>query len=345
MRKKILIFLCAFIVLLIALLWLPRIGSKLKRASLTESVGTSAPTVGTVKQLRVNVKQSNTSFGGDGPPDRATPEMVDSVAPQKMDVKVQAEIEAKNVPFDFNGRAIDQDSNSLGGVKFKFALRHWSTTTLGAIHIERETDREGRFDIHDETGDGFDVEDVRKEGYELEPGQRTFGAVGGSFDAPVLFKMWDANVHEQLIKGGKSFHIEPDGRPYVIDLAKGTIAESGDGDLRVWIRYAAQIVPGHTYDWSCEIDVIGGGLLEESDLNASMYVAPLEGYSPTFRLRQQINGGQRGSIGTRRFYVKLKKGQEYGRITIDLNAPYNDEVRGRVRVEYALNRSGSRILR
>jgi len=35
--------------------------------------------------------------------------------------------------------------------------------------------------------------------------------------------MWSTNVHEQLITGGKSFHIEPDGRPYVIDLAKGTL--------------------------------------------------------------------------------------------------------------------------
>jgi hypothetical protein len=168
--------------------------------------------------------------------------------------------------------------------------------------------------------------------------------VGGSIESPVVFKMWSTNVHEQLITGGQSFHIVPDGRPYVIDLAKGTIAESGDGDLKVWIKYAAEVVRGQTYDWSCEIDAINGGLLEEP-LGTAMYVAPAEGYIPVFQLQQQIKGGQSGSIGTRRFYVKLKNGQEYGRITIELDAPYNDRVPGMVRIQYALNPSGSRILR
>jgi len=38
-------------------------------------------------------------------------------------------------------------------------------------------------------------------------------------------------------------------------------------------------------------------------------------------------------------------GQEYGRIAIEVDAPYNDQVPGKVSVEFALNPSGSTILR
>jgi hypothetical protein len=99
------------------------------------------------------------------------------------------------------------------------------------------------------------------------------------------------------------------------------------------------------YDWSCEIEVPNGGLLAEDDLNSAMYSAPTGGYTPTFQLQQQIKGGQSGSIGEKRFYINLNNGQEYGRITIDLIAPYNDQIPGLIRLSYAINPSGSRILR
>ena len=256
-----------------------------------------------------------------------------------------------NVQVCFYGRVIDQNANPIHDVKIGAGVRHWYepdilTLAYGAkeICITARTDKDGRFKLHGASGDVLGLEYVQKDGYELEPGQRSFGAVSGSFENPVVFKLWSTNIHEQLITGGQSFRIEPDGRSYVIDLAKGKIAESGDGDLKIWIKYPTQVIRGQLYDWSCEIDAINGGLLEET-LGTAMYVAPTEGYTPTFQLQQQIKGGQSGSIGTRRFYVRLKSGQEYGRITVEMDAPYNDQVPGRIRVQYAINPSGSRILR
>ena len=40
----------------------------------------------------------------------------------------------------------------------------------------------------------------------------------------------------------------------------------------------------------------------------------------------------------------LNKGQEYGRITIDLLAPFNDQIPGIVRLSYTINPFGSRVL-
>jgi hypothetical protein len=147
-----------------------------------------------------------------------------------------------------------------------------------------------------------------------------------------------------LITGEKSFHIVPDGRPYFINLTDDTITESGEGDLKVWVQYTNQVVHGQLYDWSSGIEVINGGLLEEP-FGSVMYSAPADGYVPSFRLQQQIKGGQSGEIGDRCFYLALKNGQEYGRMNINLYAPYGYISPGLIHISYAINPSGSRILR
>ena len=259
-------------------------------------------------------------------------------------------VEGKNAPVDFYGQVIDQDSNALSGVDIKVSIRHWTVPDplvpeIGSkdIQLEQNSDANGRFEIHGETGDGVGV-GLTKDGYEAEPGQRSFGPVGGSFDQPVVFKMWSTNIHEKLITGEKSFHIVPDGRPYFINLTDDTITESGEGDLKVWVQYTNQVVHGQLYDWSSGIEVINGGLLEEP-FGSVMYSAPADGYVPSFRLQQQIKGGQSGEIGDRCFYLALKNGQEYGRMNINLYAPYGYISPGLIHISYAINPSGSRILR
>jgi len=258
-----------------------------------------------------------------------------------------------NVRVSFYGRVVDQNENPISGAKISAVVRDWYepdalTYALGAkeIHITAKTDNDGRFDIHGLTGDSIGIEGLKKDGYELEPSaQRNYGAIGGSVEAPVVFKMWSTNIQEQLITGEKSFQIVPDGRSYFIDLTKGTIAESGAGDLKVLVKRPDQITYGQRFDWSCEADVIGGGLLAETDTGSSMYSAPTDGYTPSFQFEQKVGSGWDDSTGPKRFYVKLANGQEYGRITIELMAYYNDQTPGLVRLSYAINPSGSTILR
>ncbi len=259
---------------------------------------------------------------------------------------IRQAIEEQNVPLDFYGRVTDQETNSLAGAKVKMRVRHWDASSYGSsIPIEKETDADGRFDVHGVTGDAFDVEGITKAGYELEPTRRGHPAKEGSYSQPVLFRMWSTNVHESIISGQKSFHIEPDGRPYVIDLTSGTLQEGGDGDLRVWIKYVTESTPTQNVNWSSEIDLINGGLLQETNGGSSMYLAPDGDYEPLFRFDQAIRPGQRGSTGENRFFLRLKDGKEYGRISIELFAPYNDKVPGLIRIGYVINPSGSRILR
>ncbi len=254
----------------------------------------------------------------------------------------------RNIAVDFHGKTVDQDGRVLPGVQIKFKVTHYLSAMQGmSIPVNLLSDANGLFDIHDAavSGSGIDIGSMTKEGYTLEPMTKSFGPIGGAVEKPIVFRFWRNDIKEPLITGEKSFHIIPSGNPYVIDLSNGTIAESGTGDLSVWIKYATEVVPGQTYDWLSEIDAINGGLLEEPDLSSAMYEAPTTGYAGAFKYNQQIKGGQYGSTGEKRFYVMLKGGQEYGRITIELDAPYNKQIPGMIRLKYAINPTGSRILR
>jgi hypothetical protein len=266
---------------------------------------------------------------------------------------VERAVEDENQPIHFYGRVIDQDSNGLPGVEVKSKIEQLTLPDasfsgqelVGSKHVDvvRTTDAAGRFEISGLNGSTFGI-GLTKEGYEAEPNHSSFGPVGGSYDDPVIFKMWSTNIHEHLIGANKAFAITPDGRPYFINLTDGTIAESGTGDMKIWVRYANPIVRGQLYEWSAEINIIDGGLLEEP-LGSPMYWAPADGYEPSFQSQQQIKGGQYGDIGDRQFYIRLKNGQEYGQMTIDLCAPFNDQTPGLIRLSYVINPSGSRILR
>lgn len=276
---------------------------------------------------------------------------------------VEQEIGMRNMPIDLYGEVIDQDSNALSGVKVNAGVRHWTLMSprvvefgLGStgIDLEATTGPDGRFELSGATGDGFGVI-LSKSGYDTGPDKYGFGPTAGSYEYPVIFKMWSTNFHAPLITGNKSYEIVPDGRSYFINLTDGGISESAGGDLRVWIQYTNQVVLGQLYPWSAGIEVINGGLLEvpQAIMNSgflpdppfAMYSAPTEGYVPSFSLQQQIKGGQSGGIGNRYFYLSLKDGKEYGRMSINLFAPYGHLHPGLVRISYAVNPSGSRILR
>ncbi len=214
------------------------------------------------------------------------------------------------------------------------------------IHVDRTSDADGLFDIHDAsvTGDGIDIEYMSKEGYTLEPCNRGLGPVGGAPGNPRIFKLWRNDIKEPLITGQKSFPIEPNGTPYAIDFSSGTIspATTTSGDLELRINIPPP-VGGKYPDWSCEFRPVNGGLAEETDTSSPMYLAPTVGYTNLFSYFQSPTNPWAPRNGTLRFYLRLKDGKEYGRISIDMALCVRNP--NKLRVEYAINPTGSRILR
>ena len=273
----------------------------------------------------------------------------------KSEKLVQDFNEAHYHSIDFYGLVVDQDSNPVPNVKINVTILQQQISpptatgdfplTNSLIHREKETGADGRFQITGEMGQDLTIESIQKSGYEVEPDfcPHTFAASNGWFRDPMTFKMWNTNIHEQLIIGEKKFQIVPDGKPYYIDLVGGTITQTESGNLKVWVKYPEQAERGQIYDWSCFVEVVNGGL-QPGD-SYSMFSAPANGYVSDFSLQQKIRGGQSGTIGDRRFYITLNNGSIFGRMQIDLIAPFNAGIPGMIRLSYAINPSGSRILR
>ena len=349
---------CAIVVLAFVILWFFNKEKEAKQTSIVQSSNTDVPLAQSSAISRTVKQQQNTNISASATT-TVTPKspQTNLVTPED---KFRALVENKNIQINFWGLVEDQDGNPLEGVKVVGDTRTWYVTkTLNFDarfpKFNTMSDSSGKFELRDASGDVLAIKSLEKEGYEPEPhAPREFGfhtseRFSSNPDDPTIFKMWKTNSHELLITGEKRFHIVPDGRTYVIDLSKGMIAESGEGDLKVWIKYQqAAVTGGQLYDWSSGIDVINGGLFQEIDAYSSMYSAPTEGYTPTFQYPQrpqQIKSGQRGRTGQHRFYVMLKNGQEFGRITIDLIAPYNDQIPGMIDIQYVINPSGSRFLK
>lgn len=253
-------------------------------------------------------------------------------------------LEEKNVPIDFYGQTVDQDGNPLSDVDVTVQVRHYGASVFGtSIRVDRKSDSAGMFDIHGVTGDAFDLENMSKKGYEAEPTHSGWGAIGGAPGNPVVFKLWRNDIKEPLITGRDALDILADGRPYVINITNNAITEGkqGSGDVIVWVKRPAGITWSSRFDWSCELQVIGG-TLQEDKIDEAMYIAPQDGYSNTFHFDASNGWGK--TTGTRRFYLHLQNG-DYGRASIEILPYFRNQEPGLIRIEYAINPTGSRILR
>ena len=262
-------------------------------------------------------------------------------------------------PQDFYGKVIDQDGNPLPGASLsgELVLNDGSYGGTQVKKLNTVTDGNGLFEFTGIHGAGFGVT-INKSGYDNEWRNDPYKSPSGGRSNPTnraIYRMWSTNIHEQLITGNKSFEILPDGKPHFINLTDGTISEQEGGDLKVWIQYTNQAVQGQLYDWSAGIEVINGGLWEvpQAAMNSGfmdgfhipMFTAPADGYVPSFTHKGQIKGGQSGEIGNRYFYLLLNGGKEYGKMGINLFAPYGYLHPGLIRLSYTINPSGSRVLR
>jgi hypothetical protein len=275
--------------------------------------------------------------------------------------KMKIAVEAMNVPVVFYGKVVDQDNAPLAGVKVRVSVRNWhinATSNVDATFPEYEavSGNDGCFQLDGGRGDSLNIELLDKATYEPEPKTRhTFGYTTSTSDPlrpdpnnPVVFRMWKADMKAQLVTGSKRFSLVPDGRTYTIDLLAGAINESAtaEGDLHISIKRPESAAWGQRYDWTLEVQVINGGVVEEMDGTSSMFRAPTDGYADKWRLDVKASD-ESWSYGTgqKRFYIKSRSGQNYGRLELEVYAYYLQDKQGRLNLTWTLNPAGEFILR
>ncbi len=259
-------------------------------------------------------------------------------------------MESQNKPIEFYGQVIDQNNIPISGVEVKIKVRHWDVvvpTAWGAdariIPINKETDLDGRFEIHDVTGDVFDVESIKKTGYVLSPKTpNSFGPSTGSLRDPVTIKMWKLSEPGKTILRKLFWGITSDGYPCTIDLVSDTKSkgENASGDLVVKLSRPANVKPHDRYLWTIILSAVNGGLVETQD--EFLYYAPKIGYQPTITIEMNPKRSDWTSVLKKDFYISSRSGTVFGALHLTIRPNYAEA--SAIQIEANLNVNGSRNL-
>jgi hypothetical protein len=112
-------------------------------------------------------------------------------------VSFYREVAHSNSPIRFYGKLVDQNDEPVRGAKIVASVRHWYVRgfVLPAvagrmIPLNAQSDRNGLFKLSGASGDGLTIEAVENAEYKLAPDAcRSFGALAGSVENPIIFKM------------------------------------------------------------------------------------------------------------------------------------------------------------
>lgn len=275
--------------------------------------------------------------------------------PPEVTKAMRATILSENIPIQFWGKVVDQDNQPLESVKVKLYTMRGNEYAPGKFnypveHRDLTTAADGQFALTDANGYTLTVEALEKEGYRSEKLPKRFAYTGRPEpelfipepQKPVVFKMWEKGEPEPLVQAEKFYGIIPDGRVYTIDLLniKKIDGASQQGDLQIKVQRPAGVARNDKYDWSLDIDAIGGGVIETND--EFMDQAPETGYQPRFQLVMNPTNPKWSHRVNKKFYLKSRNGQLYARMEVEVFSNYQNE--GALGVRYFANPSGSRNL-
>ena len=259
-------------------------------------------------------------------------------------------VEKRNKLIDFYCRFIDQDGNPVSGVKVTFGVERLVALDPAQMEIvakysnpERTTDADGRIEIHGEIGNGIGIGMVTKDGFLLSPkAPRGFGGSSGSYENPLVFKMWKEGAKEPLIGGNHVFGIDS-GKTYTLNLVAGKKIEGiSEGDLLVSITRPSGVKPRDKFQWSFTLEAKRGGFTDPDPDDEFMYVAPRSGYLPKIEMQFDPSNPDWTPVINKTFFFFSREGQVYGRAKIEIDSIYN--VHSAIQIDYTLNPNGSRYL-
>lgn len=262
--------------------------------------------------------------------------------------RAQAEkelIKRINAPFQFSGKVVDQNGKCITDVRIKYRIsqprRAWDSNTVVKTVFSGS---DGTFSIRDK-GSGFSFQSLEKEGYRMAQGQM----LGFSYtQGPGQDKRDNDRIREyvliqedkipSLMVWDEKIFLGWDGVPVRYNLETGKI--SNQGELQITAQ-RGEVNKEGKFDWSCEIAIVKGMVLETSRDKSS--IANKQGYKP-FWERSYLAVDNRWGTSTGITYLHFQRANEtYGLLRVSLSA---DPRRGKYSgsMKCYLNPSGSRLL-
>jgi hypothetical protein len=268
-------------------------------------------------------------------------------------VKKQADqmelgIQQANVPIEFWGKVIDQDSKPLESVNIQYRIQQprmiWdSNSTVMSI----TTNSLGGFHITGEKGSSFSFESFRKDGYRTAVGQgMTFAYSNGSAkhtpdkSNPKVYTLIKEDEIQGLVAFSRQLLLAWDGVPVRYNLRTGKFDPSGEIQITTRRGKIEGDERQARYDWSCKIEAINGGIIET--LREKAYLAPENDYENFWECGDMATNPQwRIAKSDVHLIFRLANGN-YGRLELDVNAEIKSKISGRI--SSYLNPSGGRLL-
>ena len=248
-------------------------------------------------------------------------------------------------PQDFYGRIIDQYNQPVEGVTAigtLMQIQGMDTATRKETHTTA-SDKNGDFEFTGLQGWQLGVV-VKKEGYEMGQGAGVYQAPNAQDKTSpaerAIFKIWKHKSAEPMVVVKLDDNIPCDGNAVDYNLLTGKRAHNGDLTVKL-TRHPVNITSGKPFDWTLEIAVPSGGLIEQSDPYPNE--APAEGYQSPVTIDMPAKSATWSGHLNRSYYFKSQGGKIYGHITIEIYADFQPPPTTFSALIYA-NPAGSRNL-
>ena len=252
------------------------------------------------------------------------------------------------VPIEFFGKVVDENDQPVSGVRARFS---WiDLSPAGTDEREVLSDAQGLFSLMGVTGKKLNVY-LGKGGYYVPKKEfgRAFeyaeplapGYHRPNRDSPVVFRIRRKGTTEPLLAAQKLFGFKVDGTPFYIDLISGKKFAQSPPRWDLAVRFNRSTLDvNHKFDWSVAFEVSEGGLLETNE--EFMFLAPIDGYQHTIEITQFAANPDWTRQASKKFFLKSRSGQIYGRIEMTIMPWYQKETA--IDILYFLNTNGSRNL-
>ncbi len=347
-RRLILWFGVAVLVVLALVIWFAKKPAETSLPTVAET-NTAPPSstarAATTPQHKVNTNAPAASVAAAGANIPASPQ-------QDKKEQMRDGLAALNdVSIVFYGKLEDQFGNPVAGAEITGSTIVYNGTVAGGQRVVATSDANGFFQLKAGNGESLGLM-PRKSGYVLATTNTAFKYSGFYPDSrhvpdpdnPVVIKMWKLQGAESLVGINQRFKYHFTDAPVNFDLLTGKIVPTG-GDIKVTVSRSPGIVSERTLqDWSVQIEVVDGGLIETSMADARVaYMAPDNGYQPSAMFIMSTNAPNKWFGGfDQMFFVQSRGGQVFSKVFVSMSVNTNPDDPMSVTFRGVANANGSR---
>lgn len=344
MKSFLKLFIIGLIVVLIAFIWIKKSKHEIKNDSKYN--------LETVESVNTNFSKTNA---------HVVPTSSKKIWKQEIEKRKQLEAIAERhksrykTPISFYGRVVDEKNNPVAEADI---IMDWQDLKGSETSkLKTSSDNLGFFSLEHAVGKSLSVRVSKLGYYSMQYNPLIFEYAEkdninyhvSDSKKPVVFYLRKKGIAEPLLFRSNFYGFPIDGTPIYWDVETDKRSQEPlpSADLIVSIKREpddlAILQSKHIrqFNWSVIFETTkGAGLLESNE--EFMFEAPNDGYYSRIEFRQSAGDKDWKPNVLKKFYIRVRQGQLFGRFEAEVMPKYNDSTA--IHANYYLNPSGSRNL-